>query len=348
MRCSNCGLPLSPSRTSCPRCGTIYHGSSKKVRSEQETLSPQAGEAMPVQPNMQSGHVETGTQYPQWNAYPASSFQAAPAGYPVEASQQLSPASDKDVAFFDFPPAIKDHRMPHQIPQQVEQSWFPATSPQALSQSSAWTATPPPLQPFPQAMYTSAAAHTQRNRRRSMRIGFAAAGICIITGALILTFVSIIAQPLLSTNTRSVQTKHTNTTHTPSGTVIPSPTAPTPTATPTPLGTQYITNAMMASKINESTGQATQYTTNFTVNQRIYVTFALNTGYQGGAVCIRWYLNNQHNSDYAFPVAKNQFYNSYAYTSMSNPGNGYVEVSWASTVACTDEALAQHATFTIS
>jgi hypothetical protein len=121
-----------------------------------------------------------------------------------------------------------------------------------------------------------------------------------------------------------------------------------PTPTPTPLGAQYITNAMMASAINASTGQATQYTTKFTVNQKIYVTFALNTGSQGGAVCIRWNLNNQYNSNYAFPVAKNQFYNSYAYTSMSNPGNGYVEVYWASTVACTDEALAQHATFTVS
>jgi hypothetical protein len=303
---------------------------------------------MPVQPNMQPGHVETGTQYSQWNAYPASPFQTAPAGYPAEVSQQLSPASDKDGAFFDSSRTIQDHWMPHQIPQQVEQQWFPATPPQAPSQSSDWMATPPPFQPLPQALYTSAKAHTQRDRQKRTRIGFTAASICIITGALILTFVSIIAQPLLSTNTRSVQTTHTNTTRTPSVAVIPSPTALTSTPTPTLPGTQYITNATMASAINESTGQATQYTTNFTVNQTIYVTFALNTGSQGGAVCILWYLNNQHISDYAFPVAKSQFYHSYAYTSISNPGNGYAEVHWATTVACMDKQLAARVTFTVS
>jgi hypothetical protein len=298
---------------------------------------------MPVQPNMQSEHIETSTQYPQWDAYPASPFQAAPTGYPVEAGQQLSPASDKDGAFFNSSPTLRDHSTPYQTPQQVEQRWFPATPSQAPSQSSGWTATPPPLQPLPQALSTPAAAHIQRNRQR---IGFTAAGVCLITGALILTFVAIIAQPLFSANT---QATHTNTSRpTPSVTVIPSPPAPTPTPTPTLPGAQYITNAMMASAINASTGQATQYTTNFTVNQKIYVTFALKTGNQGGAVCIQWYLNNKYMSDYAFPVANNQFYNSYAYTSISNPGNGYVEVYWASTVACRDEALAQHVTFTVS
>jgi len=347
MRCSNCGLPLSPSRTNCPRCGTTYNGSPRKVRSEQDGLPPQAGAFaagnMPASPNVQPGHVEAGVPYAQRNAHPTPTFHETPAGYPVEAGQESFPDSDKEPAFFDPSPTIKKQSMPHQVPQQLEQNWLPTTPPQPMSQLPGWTPMPAPMLPFSQPMYTPA---TSQRSQRTIRIGFTAAAICLIAGALILTFVSIMAQPLLSSN--SSQTTHTNTRNIPPTTVGPSATIPTPTPPEVFPGAQYITNARMASAVNENTAQATQYATNFTANQNVYVTFALNTGNQGGAVCFRWYMNNQYVNHYEFAVGKNLTYNSYSYTSMSTPGSGYVEVYWASTVACTDKLLAQHVTFTVS
>jgi hypothetical protein len=345
MRCSNCGLPLSPSRTNCPRCGTTYNESPRKVRSEQDGLPPQAGAFaagnISASPNVQPGHVEAGIPYAQWNAYSTPTLHEAPASYPpVEVGQEPFPDSDKEPAFFDPSPTIKKQSMPHQVPQQLEQNWVP----QPMSQSSGWTPMPAPMRPFSQAVYTPA---TLQRSQRTMRIGFTAAGICLIAGALILTFVSIMAQPLLSSN--SPQATYTNTSNTPPVTASPSPTVPTPTPPEIFPGAQYITNARMASAVNENTAQATQYATNFTANQNIYVTFTLNTGNQGGAVCLRWYMNNQYVNHYEFAaVGKNLTYNSYSFTSMSTPGTGYVEVYWASTAACTDKLLAQHVTFMVS
>lgn len=354
MRCSNCGLPLSPSRTTCPRCGTPYNGSPRKAWSEQDALLPQAGAFapgnMPAGPNVQQGHVEGEVPYAQWNAYPAApTFHEAPTSYggqaPTQTGQELSPASDKDHAFFDPSPTVKKQSMPHAVPPKLEPSWPPTTPPQAMPQPPSWTTTPAPPGIFPQSTYNPVPSP---KIRRNVRIGFTAAGICLIAGALILTFVSIMAQPLLSANISSPQVTPTNLRSTPLATQHPSPTIVTPTPTQTFPGTQYITNARMASAIDSATGQATQYTTTFLTNQRIYVTFTINTVSQAGAVCLLWYINGQYVSRYEFAVAKSQLYNSYSYNSMSNSGPGYVEIYWATTVACTDKLLAAHVTFTVS
>src|SRR5689334_9247500 len=100
MRCSNCGLPLSPSRTNCPRCGTNYNGVQKNAWSEQDALFPQAGpfapEKVPANPNVQQGHVES------WDAYSAPTFHDGPTNYggqaPMQAGLEITPASDKDHA----------------------------------------------------------------------------------------------------------------------------------------------------------------------------------------------------------------------------------------------------------
>src|SRR6266576_4372252 len=110
MKCSNCGLPLSPSRTTCPRCGTIYNGSSRQVRPEQNVLPSQASTPvsgnMPAGPDVQPGPVGAEIPYAQWNAYPAPTFHEASAGYPIEAGQESSPASGNEQASFDHSPTM--------------------------------------------------------------------------------------------------------------------------------------------------------------------------------------------------------------------------------------------------
>lgn len=346
MRCSNCGLPLSPSRTSCPRCGTVHTTSSKKGKSEQDGLPPQAGNFaagnMSAGPHIQPENFEAGAVYaPQWNAYPAPTFHEAPASYAVETAQQAFPLPDKAQAFFDPSPTIKKQSMPHHVPQQLDQNWHSTPASQTMFQSPNWA----PMQPF--ALVNRDTSGNDQRRQRNMRIGFTAASICLIAGALMLTFVSIMIQPLLPANSVSSQVIHTDASNSYSATASPL-SARIPTPHQNLPGAQYINNAHMANAINQGTGQATAYATNFTPNQRIYVTFALNTGSQGGAVCLIWYLNSQYISQYAFPVGKNQLYNSYSYNSMTSAGSGYVEIYWASTVACTDKLLAEHVTFTVS
>jgi hypothetical protein len=353
MRCSNCGLPLSPSRTNCPRCGTNYNGVQKNAWSEQDALSPQAGpfapEKIPASLNVQQGHVESEAAYAQWNAYSAPTFHDSPTSYdgqvPMQAGLETTPVSDKDHASFDLSPTVKKHSMPHPIPQKLEPNQHPTTPPQTISQPSDWSTMPAPLGLFPQAAYNPAPSPRMR---RTTRLGFTAAGACLTVGALILTLVSIIAQPLLLASNSSDQTASPiNPRNTSLAENRPSPIVATPTPTEIFPGAQFITNARMASAVDKATGQATQYATTFPTNQRIYVTFALNAGLQGGAVCLLWYMNNQYISHYEFPVGKGQLYNSYSYNSMSNPGTGYVEVYWATSVACTDKSLAARVPFTV-
>src|SRR2546429_2387084 len=155
MRCSNCGLPLSPSRISCPRCGTIYNASSRQVKSEQNVLPSQGSTSvpgnMPPRPNVQPGQAGAEVPYAQWNAYPAPTFHEAPAGYSeqtaMEAGQESFPASSNEQAFFDPSPTVP--RPPsYQTPQPLQQGWTPAAPSQAMSEPSGWMPTPASIRPF--------------------------------------------------------------------------------------------------------------------------------------------------------------------------------------------------------
>ncbi len=104
----------------------------------------------------------------------------------------------------------------------------------------------------------------------------------------------------------------------------------------------------MATTVNEGNGQVIEAGSNFTLNQKIYVAFSVHTGPQPGAVCLSWYLNNTHMGDYSLGLGANKQYSAYTYFWLKNSGPGYVDVSWASSQACTDKQLAQHLTFAIN
>src|SRR5689334_1433914 len=54
MRCSTCGLPLSPSRAVCPRCGTAYGAGARNAQPELEVLPAEPG--LSGAPNGPTGH----------------------------------------------------------------------------------------------------------------------------------------------------------------------------------------------------------------------------------------------------------------------------------------------------
>src|SRR6266568_3833837 len=287
MRCTNCGLPLSPTNTSlnCPRCHSALVAEAKPVAvypalpPAAQTPFPQAGQMWQPDPTPPLLPVTYPDRVPQ----------------PMEAGVHLNSAHD-----------MRGSR----------------------------TAGMMYSKPIP-AMRTS-------THRRS-NVGFILAGLCVITGGLILVFVYFMASGLPSTNTTSASMGAPTTTSgtLPSATTVPSPTVlPSPTVGAFP-GQQYIDNAQMASMVNTNTAQPLQTTTRFKVNQRIYVTFNIHPNGKSGAVCLLWYLNSRIVTQYPFAVtaAANA---GYSYAIYGTAGEGYVEIYWASSTTCSDKILAQH------
>ena len=188
-------------------------------------------------------------------------------------------------------------------------------------------------------------ASLRRPAQRKQNLGFLVAGLCVMTGGLILFFVYFMALGAPGNSNESSMVKTTVAANA-LPTRGPSP-ASSPTATPFP-GQKYIDHAQLASSIDPASHQPIQLATTFKTNQDIYVTFQVHTGGQSGAVCLLWYANNKmFTQPYALPVYPNE-QTAYSYATYIGTGSGYVELYWASTTQCTDKVLAQRVNFTVT
>jgi hypothetical protein len=330
MRCTSCGLPLSPQRTHCPRCGKA---AGEPAKQEEQTNVPQFAFSSPQENNAALPNAETVQEQPLFstppqagNQTPGQIFYAA-----EEFPHQLSPDQDKTLLSTPEQPV----------------NWRSASQPNQRS-AAPGTINPGEFQPIPQPQRPQARSH------RKVQPGFTIAGLCILSGGIILMLVYIISLylPPLSQSTQSTST--TVSQSTPAGgtqggllTNI-TPTLSLPTATPTPdfPGKAYIDNAQMASSIDYNTASPSQITTTFKVMEKIFVTFMLHP-VTGGAVCLTWYINQKQFSEFQFSVdAVPQHAFSYAYASI--PGQGSVNIYWASSTACSDKQLAQTVNFTVT
>ncbi len=359
MKCASCGLPLSPTRTHCPRCGTARNGEPGKYN---EQSFDQAEVPQLAFPSQQGGNGFPGAQInaealqPQWRPL-------SPAAAWGNQNAQATPFIQQP--FPVYQPAGSEMPLPTQFPNQAGQLRLPdvggdlQAEPTAglkpASQSRPGNMVLPQLNSgafpqFPQPPRKSAHATGGRPQRLNLTI----AGLCVLTGGLILTFVYIISLSLPPSTTGNPPGQVAIATATTGGL---SPAAqgstttsqPTPTVTPTMSlpGQPYIDTAQTASRVNTYTAQPIQLANNFKVKQQIFVTFMLHPKIGGGAVCLLWYLNQKEFSQYAFAVdATPQLAYSYAYA--GNPGPGSVEIYWASTTACPDKALAQVVNFTVN
>src|ERR1700730_9921804 len=110
MRCSTCGLPLSPARTSCPRCGTAI---AKGSEGQSANYNIPAGRGF-TDSGMQAGVQPPQQQWGQqaapvpWNVPGA---QGAPFAQPMTPPQQPGP----NVAQVPFP-TMNDAQMPFSTP----------------------------------------------------------------------------------------------------------------------------------------------------------------------------------------------------------------------------------------
>jgi hypothetical protein len=330
MRCTGCGLPLSPQRTHCPRCGKAAGEPEEKSVNQAET--PQY--AFP------SNNIPGGVE-----ALQAQSATIAQSQANNEMPGQVFHSTGTEP--FPGPPnqmVLPDPGQTLQANPAQKSDWQPFSPPEA--------GTPPSdgmkageFRPFPQR---PGPAHS----RRTVQPGFTIAGLCILSGGLILLLVYIISLqlPSLATGTTSTTipaNTPTSQSLSPGAQATATPEVPTATPTPSLPGKAYIDNAQMGSSLILNTAQLSQATTTFTVNQKIFVTFMVHSLNTGGAVCLNWYVNQKQFSQFSFAVgAGSQHAYSYAFAGSAGPGS--VSISWASSTDCTDKMLAQVVTFTIT
>ena len=348
MRCASCGLPLSPARTHCPRCGTPAKAESKVP---DQTNTP--GSAGAIQ---QMDFAPAQTQWPQqsWGS-PASSTsfpQDSPFGMhigTIAAPQTENAGYNRHTP---LPDAFASLPAPSAPPVQFLGDRNTATaSSYNNGQQTGWggnseasTEKGAERNHAPQL----AQAPVLFSSKQSAKMRLTVSGSCVFLGGLLLVFVYFMARGLPGTVVASGSTK-VMVSSTPS--VLPSATpvvTTTPAVSPTVTypGQKYIDSAQTASTVNTYSAQATQPATTFKTNQLVYVTFAVHTGGVSGAACLTWYLNHTVVASYGLGVRPTT--NAYSYARLTSPGAAYVEIYWASTRACTDKVLAQHVDFTVS
>lgn len=376
MKCSHCGFPLAPKRTRCPKCGNSTTGESERGSSSNNQrpeafVLPQAGFG-PAGIQSRPAQQQQGTYAPT-TPYDPRGIQGPPFGQQIPFAAYQPAQGQKNTSMgstptFHAPPIATPISTSQAQQSQVWSSNVPVNTPLPISnlpwppQSS--LNAPPPRQEaqasgtFIQPPHTSV---EQSTGKRPMPLGFTVAGLCVVTGGLILAFVYIMTIGLsgLPTSSTSAQPSNTSlrstTTHgTKAGTKATSTLSPgatpglnsTPSTTAFP-GQQYIDQAQTASSINTVTALPITLTTTFKVMQQINVTFRLHPGTQGGEVCLNWFLNNQQFTQYHFSV-KAISLPAYSYAFANSPGSAYVEISWATSPSCADKILAQRVSFTVT
>jgi hypothetical protein len=301
MKCTNCGLPLLPihSQASCPRCGTpIAPGQESREPNESQTIIPvqQAG--------FQVGHGP---------------------------SEEVVSSGSR---------GVQTSQAAHRSPQSgIWEQLAPRTQPPAPSMP-IWAPTPPqPTQTQQTVRYDSVRLHDRpgvkpKSGGHSLDIGLIVAGLCVITGALILIFVYLMAMDLSSSTSGTKPRTALTLTASPTATQLP--------------GEQFIDGAQTASSIDSRTARATEPTSTFNVNQKIYVTFRLHSVEQTGTVCLLWYLNGRKISHARFSVSTNSQREAYSYAIYKKSGTGLVDIYWASSTDCNDKLLAQQVNFNVT
>ncbi|SRR6266446_4844792 len=131
-------------------------------------------------------------------------------------------------------------------------------------------------------------------------------------------------------------------------TPTPVPTSPSPPGSPiVPSAAAILGNPKMASAIDTNYNPTT-LTNTFTTNQKIFVTFSVNTGGKVGYAQAKWYINGK--LDYTNPVITLQanYDQGFFRDITGTAGKGVVELYWCTQSNCSDAQLASIATFTVT
>ena len=353
MKCSQCGMPLSPTRTSCPRCGAQAGNGGTRPSGKIKLTRDSSSVPQHMMPPAHESNAYS--QQSSWGTL-------APAAPPLE------PRSEQGVFTAQagqFSPAQSS------FPNQP----YAATLPPANAQQPMYMpSTPMPAQPpsAPRTPYITGSpslVQPRRNpaRKPNTRLGYTIAGLCFMAGALIMIFVFIMAQSL--SMTPSLTTTASNPTPTIDQTSS-QPTAPakthnvqatpttatatTATATPTAVVSNqlYIDQTNLASAVDTHTGQPLQLTNTFHVGQPVYVTMAIHQAAYSGTICLNWLLNQQGYpySSTASPGGATNLdqISAYFFYKPGAAGTGSVDISWSSSATCTNTMPIKRLSFTVA
>jgi len=189
--------------------------------------------------------------------------------------------------------------------------------------------------------------------KRKSRVGLI---IGIIVGVLVLACAGLIIAISAAVHS-GVSTVNTTLTATAATVTAASQTTPTSTqpSSAAPSGSPVVPSAAailndlkMASAIDNNYNPTTLSTT-FTTNQKIYVTYSINTAGQTGYALSKWYLNGTLDSTSTpLKIQANFDHGFFRNTGFAAAGNGAVELYWCTQSDCSDAQLASFTTFTVT
>jgi hypothetical protein len=328
MKCTNCGLPLSPTRTTtnCPRCGTPIN------TLQQQPFEQQAGWGnagnVPQQPfEQQAGWGNAGGVPPQ-NPWMQVASTTAPKPYPPAAMPNQG--ASLNGLNGSFRPGLQQSSFPPRRP--YEQPKKPKNT---------------------QIMFIIAGLCVVLSALILIFVAVIGSSNSGNSSATTVNTNASAANSGTATANASQSTATPTTATTNDATPTPAASAPTdgtPAANGTPYpGQQYINNAQMAAGVDNSTLQPQNPTTTFKSGSNMYVIFSVNPPSTGGEVCLNWYLNGTQITQSNFPV-KGTSRGSYAYAvfGAGSSGSAYVELYWATDSSCDNKTLAQHIDFTVT
>lgn len=320
MRCMNCGFPVSPSRTSCPRCGAaINQGNDGRAQGGQGAgAPPPTGNGM--YPPTMGAPVSQPVPGPQWQQGPGGG--AGGAGYNPQMQQMF---------------ANNGYPGPQSY---VPSPGFNGPAGSMVSRNVAQPQAP------------------QRSSRRPLTIAGISVFIGAIVLVLVVILASAFSQAandnhkttVLPSPTSAPQQAVNGATPTPDVQATPTDTAPTPTVTPTAdpgqyPASQYVSNAQMAHDVDTQSAKPVNPGDTFQAGDKMYLTFDLPAG-KSGAACLQWYIGDQQFATYPIDV-KATSTRTYSYAITGGKGQGHVEIYWASSPTCSDKQLAQKVNYTV-
>ncbi len=311
MRCSRCDMPLSPTKTSCPRCGTAISALQGGIKWQGEQPFAFAQAVPELRQQNSTGFIGTAVD--------------------VAPLQHHWEPQARNVQETPFATALT----PPLTPLPSEQG--DAQAPLHLQDALAFSLLPP----LPKA----------GNRSVSIGFGLAGLCTMVACVLLVFVYImaQTLPQPGNTSSNHSGASTFVAQ-NTPVIDLSPTATTPIASATPTYPGQQYIANAQTASGINFATGLPTLPATTFRIGQKIYITFDVHPNGQAGAVCLLWFINATQFASYPFALNTTSTTSTYSYAATGNAGPGYVEIYWENAPSCTDpnKILSGHVNFTVT
>lgn len=320
MKCSSCGSSLPVGAAVCPVCGvpTPYNVSGGPQQYQPTVPAPPYGAP---QSSNDPTYISSPYGAPSQQPIPPTSY----GSQSYDPSQQnpygSAPANPYGASTYPYGSAV---------PQDPYSA--PAMQPQAYPGGF-----PPPGQP----------------PKRKSRVGLI---IAIIAGVLVLGCAGLIiaigalARSGVSTvNTALTSTAATVTAAAQTTPVSTQPSSAAPSGSPVvPSAAAILDNLKMASAIDNNYNPTTLSTT-FTTNQKVFVTYSINTGGKPGYALSKWYINGTLDSTSTpLQIQANFDHGFFRNSGFTTTGIGAVELYWCTQSDCSDEQLAAFTTFTVT